>query len=324
MTRAQDTGPFRSVGRPVSSFVGSLNSDWKSVRTSPHGPGRSTGRGSNLHSNSVTQWSCPRTTLLRRSSTVLSHAWKAAYEAPRLPALRRCLSRPQSASFACRSSRYRQDRPVDPDLAGAAGNGRSPVSSPRSVPEQPEDVNLGSSTPRVGARNRIPGCRRRCSQAEEAAPVGKRPSWRDSAPPALCHPDRRTEARGLCLQCYMEWHKEHVQDDEWRERRQRYMQQYHQRDGKSPADYYKSRGRVSYIKRTYGLTVAEYEECFRRAGYQCQLCPRDARVLDHCHTTGRVRGVLCTQCNAALNRADEDIDWLDRVRVYLQSDRGDS
>lgn len=57
----------------------------------------------------------------------------------------------------------------------------------------------------------------------------------------------------------------------------------------------------------YGLTDADYKALFDRQGGLCALCGTDRpggrfKVLhvDHCHETGRVRGLLCHRCNVAL------------------------
>jgi hypothetical protein len=39
--------------------------------------------------------------------------------------------------------------------------------------------------------------------------------------------------------------------------------------------------------------------------------------IDHDHTTGKVRGLLCLTCNSALERAESVKGWIDRVRSYL-------
>lgn len=56
----------------------------------------------------------------------------------------------------------------------------------------------------------------------------------------------------------------------------------------------------------YGLTVAEYDALMAKQGERCPICARslvDGRVkpvVDHCHDSGRVRGLLCNGCNMHL------------------------
>jgi Recombination endonuclease VII len=51
----------------------------------------------------------------------------------------------------------------------------------------------------------------------------------------------------------------------------------------------------------YGLTESEYEELKARSKGLCESgCKRPATDIDHCHRTGKVRGLLCNSCNRAL------------------------
>lgn len=72
-------------------------------------------------------------------------------------------------------------------------------------------------------------------------------------------------------------------------------------------------------KRFYGLTRDEYDVFIFDAGGVCEVCGRvDARLgLDHCHTTGKIRGVLCGRCNAAMGLAGDDARRLRDLANYL-------
>ncbi|WP_323182416.1 MULTISPECIES: endonuclease VII domain-containing protein [unclassified Streptomyces] len=78
-------------------------------------------------------------------------------------------------------------------------------------------------------------------------------------------------------------------------------------------------GRVGHLKRKYGITEAERDQMIADQGGLCCLCLRAAAVhVDHCHKTGRVRGVLCFNCNTGLGLLDEDPDCARRVVEYLE------
>lgn len=51
----------------------------------------------------------------------------------------------------------------------------------------------------------------------------------------------------------------------------------------------------------------------------CAVCGVDSQlVLDHDHTTGKVRGWLCNRCNIGLGWAESE-DWVKKARAYLVS-----
>jgi hypothetical protein len=79
---------------------------------------------------------------------------------------------------------------------------------------------------------------------------------------------------------------------------------------------------LAYKLRTrFGLTFEQVEALLMKQGHTCAICRAEGvkLVVDHDHATGRVRGMLCSPCNTALNRAETDIGWLDAARRYLTS-----
>jgi hypothetical protein len=80
---------------------------------------------------------------------------------------------------------------------------------------------------------------------------------------------------------------------------------------------------------TYGLTVDDYWELFHDQDGQCAICDRpetsiDTRTgevfrlsVDHCHDTGKVRGLLCHRCNRAIGLLDDDPAVLRKAINYL-------
>ena len=52
----------------------------------------------------------------------------------------------------------------------------------------------------------------------------------------------------------------------------------------------------------------------------CDICGRDQKLeVDHNHTTGEVRGMLCSRCNGALGHFCDDVDLLRKAILYLQN-----
>lgn len=68
-----------------------------------------------------------------------------------------------------------------------------------------------------------------------------------------------------------------------------------------------------------GMTYARYLEIFQAQGGLCLLCLQAHATLcvDHCHTTGRIRGLLCQPCNTALGGFKDSPEMLARALQYL-------
>lgn len=72
----------------------------------------------------------------------------------------------------------------------------------------------------------------------------------------------------------------------------------------------------------FGLTVAAYDTMHASQGGRCAVChsepaPNRRLAVDHCHDSGRVRGLLCTRCNIALGWFEKHGNLLDAMRAYL-------
>lgn len=79
------------------------------------------------------------------------------------------------------------------------------------------------------------------------------------------------------------------------------------------------RNRESYFRRKYGLTEAERDALRAETKGLCPICLAAPAVhVDHDHETGKVRGVLCFSCNAALGQFKDRPDVLRRAAEYLE------
>ena len=75
----------------------------------------------------------------------------------------------------------------------------------------------------------------------------------------------------------------------------------------------------------YGLSVEQYEQMLADQGGACAVCgavPDRTLHVDHCHTSGRVRGLLCSECNTGIGLMCEDPERLRRAAEYLRLYRG--
>lgn len=91
--------------------------------------------------------------------------------------------------------------------------------------------------------------------------------------------------------------------------------------------HYVTSKRWKDIQKRYGISKEKYEEMEKRQGGVCACCkqsPKDrgrngSFVVDHCHTTGVVRGLLCAKCNAGIGFFDDDPELLVLASTYLKT-----
>lgn len=80
----------------------------------------------------------------------------------------------------------------------------------------------------------------------------------------------------------------------------------------------------------YGLTLEGYDILYKKQDGRCAVCKRPERSVDrwegkirrlqvdHCHETGRVRGLLCYRCNVLIGGLGDTVEAIERVLVYLK------
>ena len=88
----------------------------------------------------------------------------------------------------------------------------------------------------------------------------------------------------------------------------------------------------------YGITGPQRDQMLADQDHRCAICENkltftgrraatnSSAVIDHCHKTGEVRGILCGKCNLGLGRFDDNISTLYNAIAYLggQYDLGSS
>ena|ERR1700730_4342225 len=80
-------------------------------------------------------------------------------------------------------------------------------------------------------------------------------------------------------------------------------------------------GRRRRLKRQYGISLEEYERLLALQNGACAICRRKSKrmlCVDHCHKTGRVRGLLCVRCNTGLGLYKDDPSLMRRGADYLE------
>jgi hypothetical protein len=93
-------------------------------------------------------------------------------------------------------------------------------------------------------------------------------------------------------------------------------------------EYYKNnkdKSRSYSLKNLYGLSVEQFNEMKFMQGGSCKICKTHESNLkrklfvDHCHTTGSIRGLLCQSCNTMIGNAKDNILVLQAAINYLSS-----
>lgn len=77
----------------------------------------------------------------------------------------------------------------------------------------------------------------------------------------------------------------------------------------------------------YGLTKKDLNELFKKQDNKCAICLIDRKLVvqglavDHCHTTGKIRGLLCNNCNNGIGRFHDDTNKLKNAIKYLEKNK---
>lgn len=89
-------------------------------------------------------------------------------------------------------------------------------------------------------------------------------------------------------------------------------------------------GRLRAIKAKYGLPIDDYLRMIEDTGSACPVCTstftskgKHKRCVDHDHTSGTIRGIICMMCNFAIGQFDDDADNVERAIAYLRSHHED-
>ena len=90
--------------------------------------------------------------------------------------------------------------------------------------------------------------------------------------------------------------------------------------------YYET-DRANYYKRTYGITLADYDRMYEEQEGCCAICGTHQLEItkrfcvDHCHDTGQVRGLLCDSCNKGIGILQDNDDILYRAADYIRASK---
>jgi hypothetical protein len=146
--------------------------------------------------------------------------------------------------------------------------------------------------------------------------------------PAMCHPDKPAWARGLCKNCYNKWllANNPAYKAKQQENTDRWHKKHPERVSGHKKKWEKANGKAASRRKVlqqYDLTEADYQRMLTKQGGVCQIClqpPKPGKSLhvDHCHESGRVRGLLCFRCNFGLSWFAESAERMERAVAHLK------
>ena len=113
---------------------------------------------------------------------------------------------------------------------------------------------------------------------------------------------------------------------EWKARRRKLKHEWRHLN----LEHSKMTQRSYEYKRKYGITIDDYDQMFEDQNGDCCICEVNRAALhkdlavDHCHITGKIRGLLCTPCNTALGLFKDNEFIINKALEYLKKARNDS
>lgn len=82
--------------------------------------------------------------------------------------------------------------------------------------------------------------------------------------------------------------------------------------------------RAQNLRQNYGLSAEAFASLVRAQGNRCAICgTREPTCVDHCHSTLRVRGVLCRPCNVGIGQFRDDAKLLLAAARYVEEHAND-
>lgn len=79
----------------------------------------------------------------------------------------------------------------------------------------------------------------------------------------------------------------------------------------------------AHYKKQYGITLEDYNTLFNNQNGHCAICNLHqselsrALAVDHCHITGKIRGLLCSNCNTSLGLLKDSVLNFEKAIKYL-------
>jgi ribosomal protein S20 len=134
-----------------------------------------------------------------------------------------------------------------------------------------------------------------------------------------------------CRNCSKEYKKNYWASikDEMKEYKKKWYQENQERCKEQCRERYQNADKKHHahvvwknkLKRDFGINEETYFIMLEQQNNVCKICQKsDKRRLcvDHCHKTGRIRGLLCQRCNKCIGQFEDDPELLTRAIEYLK------
>lgn len=129
---------------------------------------------------------------------------------------------------------------------------------------------------------------------------------------------RNPEKLALEKERRKKYYLDHLNEEFKKERSRKFKESY----SKSPRRF-----RNADLMGKYGMTIEDYNAMYDRQGGKCAICGGRGNEravcrklsVDHCHLTGNVRGLLCTQCNVGMGSLKDSQFLLANALRYLKT-----
>jgi hypothetical protein len=136
----------------------------------------------------------------------------------------------------------------------------------------------------------------------------------------------KSKLRSKCKRCF------DIQSNEIESRRrkvdfeykERLAKRHRERRAKDVEGLLKKQARHNTLIRNYGIGLKEYEQLFKEQNGRCKICDISQELLnkplcvDHCHSTGIIRGLLCSKCNTAIGFLQDNSLIIDKASAYVR------
>ena len=137
--------------------------------------------------------------------------------------------------------------------------------------------------------------------------------------------EKRREYSRMYIKKNKEKHRE--RNKKWRRNNPEYDYNYGVEYRKKNAEIIKTKKRDYVLRKTYGLSTEKYNEIFERQNGKCAICNKHQKELsrplnvDHCHSTNKIRDLLCDRCNLTVGYVENCN--IDAILQYINKHRKD-